>query len=75
MKFQEMNFEERMKNFAKLSPKDVMLDIMCDEYSKLYPFKSKSEIIEKMYYFSNKFSTFYKKKERFKKRYFFWRNK
>ena len=75
MKFQNMSFEERMKNFAKLSPKDVMLDIMSDEYAKLYPLKTKSEIVEVMYYFSNKFSTYYKKKERFKKRYFFWRRK
>jgi hypothetical protein len=75
MKFQNMSFEERMKNFAKLSPKDVMLGIMCDEYAKLYPLKTKSEIVEVMYYYSNKFSTYYKKKERFKKRYFFWRKK
>jgi len=75
MKFQSMSFEERMKNFAKLSPKDIMLDIMSDEYSKLYPTKTKSEIVEVMYYFSNKFSTYYKKKELFKKRYFFWRSK
>ncbi len=75
MKFQNMSFEERMKNFAKLSPKDIMLDIMSDEYAKLYPLKTKSEIVEVMYYFSNKFSTYYKKKERFKERYFFWRRK
>ncbi len=75
MKFQSMSFEERMKNFAKLSPKDVMLDIMSDEYAKLYPQKTKNEIVEVMYFFSNKFSTYYKKKERFKERYFFWRSK
>ncbi len=75
MKFQNLNFKDRMKNFAKLSPKDVMLDIMCDEYAKLYPIKSKDEITEVMYFYSKKFSTYYKKQERFKKRYFFWRKK
>jgi len=75
MKFQTMNFEDRMKNFAKLSPKDIMLDIMCDEYAKLYSVKSKDEIIETMYFYSKKFSTYYKKQERFKKHYYFWRKK
>jgi len=73
MKFQTMNFEERMKNFAKLSPKDVMLNIMCDEYAKLYPSKTKEEITKTMFFFSNKFSTYYVKQEAFKKKYYFWR--
>jgi len=75
MKFQTLNFEDRMKNFAKLSPKDIMLDIMCDEYAKLYPVKPKDEIIETMFFYSKKFSNYYKKQERFKKRYYFWRKK
>lgn len=73
MKFQKMDFQARMKNFAKLSPKDDMLDIMCDEYAKLYPLKSKNKILDMMYYYSNKFSTYYNKQEKFKKRYYFWR--
>jgi len=73
MKFQNMSFEERMKNFAKLSPKDVMLAIMSDEYSKLYPSKTKEEITKTMYFFSHKFSTYYVRQEAFKKKYYFWR--
>jgi len=73
MKFQNMNFEERMKNFAKLSPKDVMLDVMSDEYAKLYPSKTKEEITKTMYFFSLKFSTYYIRQEAFKKKYYFWR--
>lgn len=73
MKFQKMDFLARMKNFAKLSPKDDMLDIMCDEYAKLYPLKSKNKILDMMYFYSNKFSTYYNKQEKFKKRYYFWR--
>ena len=75
MKFQTMSFEERMKNFAKLSPKDVMLDIMCDEYAKLYPSKSKEEITKTMYFYSHKFSTYYVRQEAFKRKYYFWRKK
>lgn len=73
MKFHTMNFEQRMKNFAKLSPKDIMLDIMSDEYSKLYKFKSKKEIVKRMYYYSQKFSAYYKRQEAFKRKYYLWR--
>lgn len=73
MKFMEMDFNLRMKNFAKLSPKDDMLQIMSNEYSKLYPQKTESEIIERMKFYSIEFSTRYMRKERFKKNYFFWR--
>jgi hypothetical protein len=73
MKFEKMDFHKRMKNFAKLSPKDKMLEIMADEYAKLFPQKSKDEILKTMQLYSNKFSNRYKKKEQFKQRYFFWR--
>tara|TARA_R110002096_G_scaffold106741_5_gene234477 strand:- start:4815 stop:5579 length:765 start_codon:yes stop_codon:yes gene_type:complete len=73
MKFHAMTFEERMKNFAKLSPKDLMLDIMSDEYSKLYSGKTKEEISKTMYHYSLKFSTYYIRQEAFKKKYYFWR--
>ncbi len=73
MKFMHMNFDDRMKNFAKLSPKDDMLQIMSNEYFKLYPGKTESEIIERMKFFSIRFSSSFMRKERFKKKYFFWR--
>lgn len=73
MKFQDMSFEERMNNFAKLSPKDHMLEIMADEYSKLFPKKTKIETLKTMSYYSLKFSSGYNKREQFKKKYYFWR--
>lgn len=73
MVFEEMDFHARMKNFAKLSPQDAMLDIMSDEYAKLYKAKSKEEIKDTMYLYSKKFSSRYKKKEALKKKYYFWR--
>jgi hypothetical protein len=73
MKFKSLNFEERMKNFAKLSPKDIMLEIMSDEYAKLYTLKTKDDITNMMYHYSHKFSTYYVRQEQFKKKYYFWR--
>ncbi|OZV70041.1 lipopolysaccharide kinase InaA family protein [Winogradskyella aurantia] len=75
MEFKILDFNERMKNFARLSPRDHMLDIMSNEYSKLYPLKSEAEIKEKMYFYSHQFMTSFAKREAFKKKYFFWRAK
>lgn len=73
MKFMPLNFDDRMKNFAKLSPRDKILDVISNEYSKLYPSKNENEIRERMLDFSIKFSSKYIKRENFKKKYFFWR--
>lgn len=74
MEFKTLSFNERMNNFARLSPKDYMLDIISDEYAKLIN-KPHAEVKERMYFFSQKFSSSFKKKEAFKKKYFFWRKK
>jgi len=73
MEFQNMSFRERMNNFAKLSPKDHMLEVMADEYAQLFPKKSKEETLKTMSYFSENFSSRYNKREQFKKKYYFWR--
>ncbi len=74
MEFKTLSYDERMNNFARLSPKDYMLDIISDEYAKLIQ-KPSDEVRERMYFFSQKFSTHFKKKEAFKRKYFFWRKK
>ena len=74
MKFEKLTIDERLKNFARLSPKDYMLDIISDEYATLIN-HPKEQVKERMYYFSLQFSSSFKKKEAFKKKYFFWRNK
>ncbi len=74
MAFKTLSFDERVANFARLSPTGYMLDVISDEYAKLT--KTPHELVkERMYFFSQKFSTGFKKKEAFKKKYFFWRNK
>lgn len=74
MDFKTLSYDERLANFARLSPKDSMLDIISDEYAKLIN-KPHSEVRERMYHFSDKFSSSFKKKEAFKKKYYFWRKK
>ncbi|WP_246296645.1 lipopolysaccharide kinase InaA family protein [Winogradskyella vidalii] len=74
MDFKTLTYDERLANFARLSPKDYMLDIISDEYAKLIG-KSHEEVRERMYFFSQKFSSSFKKKEAFKRKYFFWRKK
>jgi hypothetical protein len=74
MDFKTLSYDERLANFARLSPKDYMLDIISDEYSKLIN-KPHAEVRERMYFFSQKFSSSFKKKEAFKRKYYFWRKK
>ena len=74
MEFKTLSYDERLANFARLSPKDYMLDIISDEYAKLIQ-KPNDEVRERMYHFSQKFSSGFKKKEAFKKKYYFWRKK
>jgi hypothetical protein len=75
MAFRTLSFDERMKNFARLSPRDHMLDIMSNEYSKIYKAHTEKEIKEKMYHYSREFMDSFAKREAFKKKYFFWRKK
>lgn len=35
MKFKNLSFEDKMRNFSRLTPKEEMIEIMSDEYSKL----------------------------------------
>lgn len=74
MRFEDLDFDNRMKNFARLSPKQKMLDIISDEYATLidYPVE---KVRSRMLYFSDQFSSRFKRKENFKKKYFFWRSK
>ncbi len=74
MEFKTLSLDERLNNFARLSPKDYMLDVISDEYATLIS-KPHDMVKERMYFFSKKFSSSFKKKEAFKKKYYFWRKK
>lgn len=67
-----MNFDSRMKNFNRLTPKIEMLAIMSDEYAKLYG-KKYDEVFDKMCFYTNDFQTKFHRKIARKKKLLFWR--
>ncbi|RPD98225.1 Kdo domain containing protein [Aureibaculum marinum] len=66
MKFKELSFEERMKNFSRLTPKKEMIEIMSKEYAKLYN-KPFDLVYEKMWFYTIKFQYKFYRKKRFKR--------
>jgi hypothetical protein len=69
-----MNFDLRMKNLSHLTPKKEMVEIMSNEYSKLYSSKSEVCILDKMWFFTNDFQERFAKKILFKKKLKFWKS-
>jgi hypothetical protein len=73
MNFHEsMDFELRMKNFNRLTPKNEMLAVMSDAYAKLYH-KNYDVVFAKMCFYTNDFQTKFHKKIARKKKLLFWR--
>jgi hypothetical protein len=70
----EMDFDQRMKNLSRLTPKKDMIAIMSDEYAKWYPAKEESEIFEKMWFYTVDFQEKFQRKQRFKKKLKFWKS-
>ena len=62
-----MNFEQRMKNFSRLSPYKEMVEIMAKEYAKLYQ-KPEQETIDKMWFYTEEFQQKFKLKQARKKK-------
>lgn len=67
-----MDFDMRMKNLSRLTPKKEMIVIMSEEYAKFYP-QSKEIVFEKMWFFTQDFQQKFAKKKRLKKRLKFWK--
>lgn len=68
MNFKQMNFDDRMKNFSRLTPKKEMVEIMANEYSKFIE-KDSAEVFEKMWFYTNKFQENHLRKKRLKKKF------
>jgi hypothetical protein len=68
-----MDFDQRMKNLSRLTPKKEMIAVMANEYSKLYPAKSESKIFEKMWFYTNDFQIKFHKKIKLKEMLKFWK--
>lgn len=73
MNFKEMDFETRMKNFSRLTPKKEMVEIMANEYSKVYKQRPESEIFNRMWFHTQDFQEKFKRKKAFKKKLKFWK--
>lgn len=67
-----MDFDLRMKNLSRLTPKKEMVKIMSDEYSKLYN-RSFQQVFDKMWLYTSQFQDKYHRKRRMKAKYFFWK--
>ncbi|MFV5695548.1 lipopolysaccharide kinase InaA family protein [Flavobacterium sp. LB3P122] len=73
MNFHEViDFDSRMKNFHRLTPKTEMLAVMSDEYAKLYH-KEYDEVFSKMCFYTDDFQVKLQKKIGRKKKLLFWR--
>ena len=73
MNFHEaMDFDMRMKNFSRLTPKIEMLGVMSEEYAKHYN-KGYEEIFNKMCSYTNDFQVKHHRKMVRKKKLLFWR--
>ncbi|MFB0911384.1 MAG: lipopolysaccharide kinase InaA family protein [Flavobacterium sp.] len=74
MNFHEaMDFDVRMKNLSRLTPKKEMIAIMSDEYSKYYT-ESANSIFEKMWQATVEFQEKFARKKKLKKKLKFWKS-
>ncbi len=74
MNFHVMSFEDRMKNFAKLTSRKDMVAIMSNEYAKLVS-ESEEEVFSKIWSLTEKFQKKYHKKNAIKRKVFFWKKR
>ena len=65
MNFKNLNFSERMKNFARLAQDEKVFRIMANEYSKLID-QSETEVLEKMLFYNRSFFEKRQRKRRIK---------
>jgi len=72
MQFQKMEFNDRMQNFSRLTPKKEMVEIMSDEYAKISGF-SYDDVFTKMWKFTEEFQEKFHRKQRLKRKLKFWK--
>ncbi len=74
MSFGEMDFETRIKNFAKLTIHKSMIMIMSNEYAKCIG-EDEEYVFRLMWQYTREFQHRFYRKIRIKKRLFFWKKK
>ena len=68
MSFFKLDFEARMKNFSRLTPKKEMIKIMSDTYATLSG-NDKHTVFKRMWFYTNQFQEKYHRKKRFKQKF------
>ena len=72
MDFKVLSFDERMKNFSRLTPKKEMVEVMASEYAVLIN-KPYEEVFLKMWYFTEEFQKKFQNKQAFKRKVKIWK--
>lgn len=72
MNFEPMSFEERIKNFSKLTIHKNMVEVMSDEYAKCIN-EDYDKVFNLMWQYTNEFQEKYHRKRRLKKKIKFWK--
>ncbi len=73
MAFKKLSFEERMKNFSRLTPKKEMIEKMSITYATLVN-RDQKEVFEFMWKHTEDFQQAHFRKKKVKKKLFFWKN-
>lgn len=68
MKFKSLSYNERIKNFDRLSKHENMVKIMSDEYAKCID-KKPEEVFDLMWKYTNQFRTKIRRKKNLKKKF------
>lgn len=67
-----MSFEDRMKNFSRLTSKKEVIEIMSNEYANLYK-RSNEEVFKLMWHYTQEFQDKFKRKRKLKHQLKFWK--
>lgn len=73
MNFKELSFEQRMKNFSRLTPRKEMVKTMASEYAGLID-KPEKEVFQKMWQYTKEFQKSFQRKKKIKKKLKFWKS-
>ena len=72
MNFRALDFEDRMKNMARLTPQKEMIRIMASEYAILMG-RPEEEVFDRMWFHTTEFQRKFQRKKELKKKLKFWK--
>ncbi|SHE99019.1 Lipopolysaccharide kinase (Kdo/WaaP) family protein [Psychroflexus salarius] len=68
MRFRALDFDSRMKNLSRLTPKREMIEVMADEYAKHYT-KTSVEVFDLLWHYTSEFQRKFHKKQALKRKF------